>query len=91
MGHVWVGAALALRAARFMCASAVRLFSAARAPVETLLRQVGRSRASDSHVLGLMLLLLTNYNYGEPHTSMFGNSCMISCLKHFMTSEMQSK
>lgn len=41
MGHVWVGAAveveaaLALCAARFLCASAVRLFSAAGAPVET--------------------------------------------------------
>ena len=38
----------------FVCASPVRRFSAAGATVVTLLRQVGRSEANDSQVLGLM-------------------------------------
>ena len=51
---VEVEVARALCAVRFFWASAVRLFSAARAPVVSLLRQVGRSRARDSQVLRLM-------------------------------------
>ena len=43
--------ALALWAVRFLYALTVRRFSAV---VVTLLRQVGRSWSSDSHVLGLM-------------------------------------
>ena len=56
VGHMWVGAevgvaeARALRSARFLWASAVRLVS----PVAILLRQAGRSWASDSQELRLM-------------------------------------
>ena len=44
-----------LSAARFVCASAVRLVSAARTSVVSLHGQVGQAKASDSHVLGLVL------------------------------------
>ena len=64
MGHMSVGAevgvevSLALRSARFLWASAVRLVSDARAPVAILLRQAGRSWTSDSQELRLMLWAL---------------------------------
>ena len=60
VGHMWLGAKLgvevarALRSPRFLWASAVRLVSDARAPVAIMLRQAGRSWASDSQELRWM-------------------------------------
>ena len=70
VGHMWVGAevgvevAQALRSARFLWASAVRLVSddvwSQWALVANLLRQVGQSRASNAQELRLMSRALRN-------------------------------
>ena len=64
VGHMWVGAdvavdaALALRTAHLVCASLIRLASAALAPDDSLPLHAGRSLASVSHVLWSMPRLL---------------------------------